>query len=89
MTRQHYWIVKGQAAVKRVVSRCILCKKRNVKPREQLMAPLPADRMTPDKPPFSTVGVDFFWSVDGKRKTIYSETLRMYIYMYGDACSAY
>ena len=60
MTRQHYWIVKGHAAVKRVVSRCILCKRRNVKPREQLMAPLPADRMTPDKPPFSTVGVDFF-----------------------------
>ena len=36
------------------------CRKRQARPGEQQMAYLPEDRITPGKPPFSYVGINFF-----------------------------
>jgi len=36
------------------------CKKKDAKQGEQIMADLPKDRLTPDKPPFTYVGIDYF-----------------------------
>ena len=36
------------------------CRKRNARPGEQIMAPLPAARVAPFNPPFTHVGVDYF-----------------------------
>ena len=58
--RQEYWIVKGRSAVNRVLSHCIPCRKVNAPRAIQQMAPLPKARVTPDKPPFTYVGVDYF-----------------------------
>ena len=58
--RQEFWIVKGRAAVKRELNKCIQCKKRLAKPETQIMAPLPAQRVTPCETPFTNVGVDYF-----------------------------
>ena len=58
--RQCFWIVKGRAAVKREIQRCMTCKKRSAPQGKQFMAPLPASRLTPDKTPFSFTGVDYF-----------------------------
>ena len=58
--RQQYWILNGRAAVKRVIKSCFSCRKRNAPVCEQYMAALPTERLLPDKPPFTYVGVDYF-----------------------------
>ena len=59
-TRQSYWIIRERAAVKRVLSRSIPCKKLRSRLQEQVMADLPEDRVVPNQPSFSHVGVDYF-----------------------------
>ena len=59
-TRQGYWILSGRVTVRRVLSGCWTCKRRNAKPESQLMAELPGERVEPGEPPFTYVGVDYF-----------------------------
>ena len=59
-TRRGFWIVKGRTTVKRVLSKCITCKKLKAQPMSKLMGDLPKDRITPNEPPFTHVGVDYF-----------------------------
>ena len=54
--RERFWAIKGRSAVRRVVRRCLDCQRRKSQPGEQLMADLPKERITPDKPPFTAVG---------------------------------
>lgn len=56
--RERHWVLKGSQLVKRVVSRCFICRKLKVKPVEQATAPWPRDRVT-ESPPFEVTGVDF------------------------------
>ena len=58
--RQKFWIMKGRSAVRRVIRSCFSCRRRNATRGQQIMADIPKDRLTPDKPPFTNVGVDFF-----------------------------
>ena len=58
--RQTFWIIKGAVTVRKVLGQCLLCKRRNATPGKQLMADLPADRVTPSHPPFSFSGIDYF-----------------------------
>ncbi|XP_052805854.1 uncharacterized protein LOC128235151 [Mya arenaria] len=60
LTRPSYWIIHGIRTVKHVVSACMDCKRRFRKTQRQQMALLPVERLTPDKPPFTYVGVDYF-----------------------------
>ena len=55
--RQKLWILRGHAAVGRVIGKCYFW---NARPCEQIMAPLPSARVSPCLPPFSSVGVDYF-----------------------------
>ena len=66
--RERYWVVKGRSAVRRVLKRCLECQKRNNRPSEQLMADLPEERITPYKPPFTFVGVDYFGTLEVKQR---------------------
>ncbi|XP_057711992.1 uncharacterized protein LOC130929085 [Corythoichthys intestinalis] len=56
--RENFWVLRGRQLVKRVVSQCYICRKLKVKPAQQIMAPLPRDRVT-ESPPFEVTGVDF------------------------------
>ena len=58
--RQKFWILRGHAAVRRVIGKCVKCRFWNARPCEQIMAPLPIARVSPCLPPFSSVGVDYF-----------------------------
>nr|CAB3263160.1 uncharacterized protein LOC104265735 [Phallusia mammillata] len=58
--RQKFWIIKGGAAVRRVLGNCVFCRKRNAPVGEQLMARLPIDRVNSHSPAFTYVGVDYF-----------------------------
>ena len=49
-TRQRTWILQGLQEVKRVVNKCLKCQKAYKKPLEQIMAPLPAERVTQGTP---------------------------------------
>ena len=62
--RQRYWIVGGVSSVRRVLSKCHICKRQNAKMGEQITAPLPTIRVSSDEHqliyPFAAVGLDYF-----------------------------
>ena len=60
LIRDHFWIIQARVSVRSVVRSCFDCKRRCQLPFEQNMADLPPDRITPDKPPFTFVGIDCF-----------------------------
>ena len=57
--RDRYWIVKGRVMVKKIIRRCIVCRRYDGRPFPSPIVPdLPAERVS-DAPPFSTTGIDF------------------------------
>ena len=55
--REKFWILKGPSTVRKVLRQC----KRYQGPLcSQQMAPLIEDQKSPDRPPFTYVGVDYF-----------------------------
>ena len=58
--RQTYWIVNGAATVRKVLGKCVFCRRRNAKLSSQVMSDLPAERLSPNMPPFYCTGVDCF-----------------------------
>ncbi|GFQ76718.1 integrase catalytic domain-containing protein [Trichonephila clavata] len=71
--RKNYWIPKGRQLVKTIIRICLICKKYNAKPADQLSGQLPRDRIT-QSPPFQIVGIDFTVG-DGPKKS----TLKGYV----------
>ena len=70
--RCNYWVIKGNAAVRAVLSRCVHCRKRQAPAVSQTMSDLPPERVTPGEPPFSKVGVDCFgpfFVKDGRKQS--------------------
>ena len=60
LLRQKYWVIKANSAVRKILTKCYSCRRREAPFCEQKMADLPEDRLVPDRPPFTTVGVDCF-----------------------------
>lgn len=65
--RKKYWIIKANSAARKIISDCVVCKRQRGKVGEQKMADLPLERIQPDKPPFTDVGVDYFGPIEIKR----------------------
>ncbi len=66
--RRKYWITSGISAVRKIIRRCLFCKRYRGKTGDQKMADLSEERVVPDLLPFTNVGVDYFGPVDVKRK---------------------
>ncbi len=58
--RERFWIVGAGHLAKSITTKCVVCRKYQAKRCEQKMADLPEYRVTPDEPPFTSVGLDFF-----------------------------
>ncbi|XP_064553360.1 uncharacterized protein LOC135438811 isoform X1 [Drosophila montana] len=56
--RQRYWPIGGLKAVSNIINRCVRCFRMRPKLLEQVMAPLPAERVQPS-PTFHVTGIDF------------------------------
>ena len=66
LLRSKFWVIKGNSAVRKVLSQCFKCRQLQSRPLEQKMADLPDDRIT-SQHPFSSVGIDFFGPILIKR----------------------
>ncbi|CAG9135063.1 unnamed protein product [Plutella xylostella] len=64
-TRQRYWIVGGNRAVKKIIRLCMKCRRYAASKTDQIMGNLPTERITPSRP-FTNTGVDFTGHVDVK-----------------------
>ena len=67
LIRQKYWIIKARVSLRRILSSCFDCRRRNAPVGQQKMASLPQDRVSPSAPPFSNVGVDCFGPFNVRR----------------------
>ena len=64
---QKYWIPGATVLIRKILSQCVFCRRINAIPGQQQMADLPLDRVSPDEPPFTDVGVDYTWVRKGPR----------------------
>ena len=65
--RQRFWLPSANSAARCVIKSCVFCRKLQSKVGVQKMADLPEDRVTPDRPPFSHTGIDYFGPIEVKR----------------------
>lgn len=56
--QQTVWLKHGHREVKRVLSKCLVCRYQRVGPSSHNLAPLPSERVS-FSPPFTHVGIDF------------------------------
>ena len=54
--RKDFWIVGLTNHIRRLMHNCVTCRKLNVRPCHQPVAPLPVDRVTGDNPAFTNTG---------------------------------
>ena len=71
LVQQQFAIVKHRAALRTIVLRCVICRKRRAETLSPMMADLPRERLAFKEPPFSNTGVDYFgpFYVSVKRST--------------------
>ena len=60
LLRHKFWIPQGRSAVRRVLERCVLCRRHEGGPyKTPLMSPIPTERVSASAP-FTYTGVDYF-----------------------------
>lgn len=69
--RQRFWLPHANSLARKMIRNCVYCRRMQAKPPVQKMADLPEDRITPDLPPFSHVGIDYFGPIEVKRGRSY------------------
>ena len=52
LLRQQFWILRRKSFVRRIINKCLLCKRRRAKPTVPVMASLPRERLALCQPPY-------------------------------------
>ena len=65
--RQKFWIPQVFSCIKKICSKCVICRRYQARVGEQYMADLPQERLRPNEKPFSHVGIDYFGPFEVKR----------------------
>jgi len=65
--RRSFWILRGRAAVRRVLHACFKCRLWSTGVGAQSMANLPEARVTAGRPPFTATGVDLMGPLNVKQ----------------------
>ena len=65
--RMKFWIINASSVIRRVLSICFSCRRRQAPLCEQEMADLSMDRITPGALPFTEVGIDCFGPLQVRR----------------------
>lgn len=64
---QRNWLSGANSSARRIIKNCVFCGQQQARAAEQKLADCPLDRVTPDLPPFTHVGVDYFGPIEVKR----------------------
>lgn len=64
---QRYWLPCANNMARSIIHHCTFCRRIQGKVGKQRMANLPQDRITPDLPPFTNTGIDYFGPMEIKR----------------------
>lgn len=67
LIRLKYWITQARVSIRRMLSSCFNCKRRQAPVSQQKMASLPEDRVNPSEHSFSYVDVDCFGLLEVRR----------------------
>lgn len=65
--RQKFWMTSANTAIKNICGRSVTCCRLHGKAGKQLIADLPLQQVSPDDPPFTRVGVDYFGPFEVRR----------------------
>ena len=60
LLRNKYWITACSDVIRKILSNCLYCKRVNLRPKTQIMANLPKERLLIYDKPFASTGVDYF-----------------------------
>ncbi|XP_053389066.1 uncharacterized protein LOC128552084 [Mercenaria mercenaria] len=69
--RERFWLINAPSAIRKIISKCVVCRRQRGSVGEQKMSDLPEDRVTPNEPPFTRVGVDYFGPFEVKQGRSY------------------
>jgi hypothetical protein len=58
--REKYWLIHAPSWIRKLLRKCVACRRHRQSLGQQKMSNLPADRLIPDEPPFTSVGIDYF-----------------------------
>ena len=68
--QENYWILGANTTIKRLLFKCVTCRKYLARKLQQKMADLPVERLQAHEPPFTNVGIDYFGPFEVKRGRI-------------------
>lgn len=80
--RKRFWIINANSAACKVITQCVVCRRNRPKVGELKMADLPPEKLVPDLPPLTNMGIDYFGPTDIKKRTNCIETLWSIVHMY-------
>ena len=69
---EKFWIVNASSVVRKVLSKCFSCQRRQGPFCKHKMADLPVDRVTPGQPTFTSVSIDCFGPLQVRRGVIFT-----------------